>query len=147
LDVLRKLIDCLLDSKPLSNAAIAKRIGCERRRVGRYRKLLKQFGLSAADLNDFTGRDLDRLFNTRARARAHRQPDFTALSCAYPGATARFCYEQYRDETLAARGSAMSYPQFNRERRHHEAMERARELVAQAERDGTAPWIRMETLP
>jgi|GEM_PF-6844082 len=134
MDVLRDIITALLQDKPLSNRAIANRVGCERRRVARYRRLLNGQGLTLAHLDGLDGRVLSRLLNRRARAPRRTPPDFRSLISAYPGASSRFLYSCYIEDTRAHGGHALRRSRFNEARSRFEAAQRARRHALAGER-------------
>jgi hypothetical protein len=104
-----------------SNAAVGRAAGCDRRTVRRYRRLVRALGLPPSEIDALDGEDLRRVFN--ARLPRHDEPDFAVLAAMFPGSTARFRYERYRERRRALGQAAMSVSQFNRRRAEHDLLE------------------------
>lgn len=100
------------------NAPIARRLGCDRRTVRRYRRLARTLDACVHDLAALPLEELRAIFN--ARMPRHEEPDFAGLAAEFPGSTARFRFERYRERRLAKGRNAMSLSQFNRLRFEHE---------------------------
>jgi hypothetical protein len=116
------MIDLLVERPHWPNALIARRVGCDRRRVRRYRRII--LSAAAAD-NDFEPRTLqgcdaatlNRFFNFRektGRSPQYAPPDFQALELRHPGKDGLSLWNVYAAEKALAREPAMSYSQFMR---------------------------------
>lgn len=115
METLELLIRLLLESPRKTNAAIARLVGCDRRRVRRYRRLLAKSKLSADDLAGCDGQTLYALFNSRTPAKKYAVPDFDALEATHPGRSGRFHWNKYcaeADDSLPL--PTLSYSQFMR---------------------------------
>ncbi len=112
LDNFELLIHLLLHNPRETNAAIARTVGCGRRRVRRYRRLLAASNLTAEDLAGCDAQTLNALFNMRTPVTTYAVPDFVALESALPDRSGRAHWRAY----CAASGesSTLSYPQFMR---------------------------------
>lgn len=113
METLELLIRLLLESPRKTNAAIARLVGCDRRRVRRYRRLLAKSKLTADDLDGCDAQTLNALFNSRTPARKYAVPDFDALEATHPGRSGRFQWKQYCDAAGSC-APTLSYSQFMR---------------------------------
>lgn len=113
METLELLIHLLLESPRRTNAAIARAVGCDRRRVRRYRRLLAKSKLTAGDLAGCDGQTLYSLFNSRTPSKKYAVPDFDDLEASHPGRSGRFQWKSYCTHADAAL-PALSYSQFMR---------------------------------
>lgn len=117
---LKNLIDALLTQPELSNQQIADRVGCDRRRVRRYRKLVRTFDLTAADVAGCDSDTLWRAFNHRPVRYTHAEPSFDALKDKLPTASAQAWWKIYAAQQAQAGRAALSYAQFVRRKQRWE---------------------------
>lgn len=115
METLELLIRLLLESPRKTNAAIARLVGCDRRRVRRYRRLLAASKLTANDLAGCDGQTLYSLFNSRTPSKKYAVPDFDDLEASHPGRSGRFQWKKYCAEADVALPT-LSYSQFMRVR-------------------------------
>lgn len=113
METLELLIRLLLESPRRTNAAIARLVGCDRRRVRRYRRLLAKSKLTADDLDGCDAQTLYALFNSRTPSKKYAVPDFDALEEGHPGKSGRFHWKRYCAEAAACLPT-LSYSQFMR---------------------------------
>jgi len=110
-DPIVAIVRLLLDQPDWSNTAIAARVGCEQRRVRRYRRMLAASPANPATLKDYDAPEL--------RAYLHRRPlmalpDFAALRRAHPGVSQRALWRAYAAQQKEAGERAMSRSNFMR---------------------------------
>lgn len=113
METLELLIRLLLESPRKTNAAIARLVGCDRRRVRRYRRLLAKSKLTADDLDGCDAQTLYALFNSRTPSKKYAVPDFEALEEAHASRSGRFQWKQYCG-AAAPSAPTLSYSQFMR---------------------------------
>lgn len=99
------------------NAAVARSVGCDRRTVRRYRRLVRTLDVGLADLATWPPGLTHQMLNTRVPI--YSEPDFEGLSREFPSTTARFRFERYRERMEASGSPSMSEAQFNRLRVKH----------------------------
>lgn len=118
---LPRLIDLILANPTSSDRRVADMVGCDPRRVRRYRRLVAH----ALDIKWATPEDLrgcprgalNRFFNPRRRRRRHATPDYRALIAANPDANGRALWQTYVAQQRAAGLGAMSYVSFMRRKK------------------------------
>lgn len=122
MDRLKPILSLLVGSPHLSNARIARLVGCDRRRVRRYRRLLAEQPLVWNEpltpelLARHTPSTLNRHFNPRPPQRSkYRRLDFVRLERKVPNpVTGRALWRAYVAEHHADR--PMCYATFMRQR-------------------------------
>lgn len=101
-----------------SNAATARKIGCDRRTVRRYRRIGRLLDLTPSVAATMPSHEIGYVFNARMPRTEH--PKFDDLDREFPQTSARFKYERYRERTADAPKRCVSLSQFNRLRVEHE---------------------------
>lgn len=116
MECIRPIATLIVERPKWSNTVIANRFGCDRRRVRRYRQLLK-----GADPSAVVACDPDVLrdvLNARPGARQrYTPPDFAQLERDHPGATGRKAWRAYAAHERERGALPMGYSQFMRLRR------------------------------
>lgn len=112
------MVQLLIQRPHWPNALIARKVGCDRRRVRRYRRIIAASDLVPDYLYGCDAITLNALFNLRQPPpRKHVMPDFQGLEQRHPGATGLALWRAYLAEQAVSGLPAMSYSQFQRSRR------------------------------
>jgi hypothetical protein len=106
-----QIIALLIERPHWSNSAIARRVGCEQRRVRRYRRRLEECGAGEDELRALDAVSVRALLNARQRKDT---PDFPALLAAHPHATGRALWRAHVAAHLAGNAVPVSYSHFMR---------------------------------
>lgn len=115
MDALVKMTQLLLNHPELPNTVIARHVGCDRRRVRRYRRLIDSDRAAAVEhLEGCNGEKLNAIFNPPAITRRYAPPDFDRLEKQLPDASGRVRWRAYVSEQALSQVPAMSYSQFMR---------------------------------
>lgn len=110
MDFSEPIVALLLERPHWPNAAIARRVGCEQRRVRRYRRRVAECGVAPDDIAELDAISVRALLNARPMKGV---PDFAALLMAHPGASGRTLWRAYV-QTHPSDAVPLSYSQFMR---------------------------------
>ena len=112
---IQPIVRLLLECPEWSNTSIARQVGCDRRRVRRYRDLLAATDLAPEVVAECDAATLHQFFNARrSPPRRHDPPDFTQLRRRHPETSGRELWRTYIAEQEKAGAGPMSYAQFMR---------------------------------
>lgn len=113
MDYSSSIVALLCDHPAWSNSAIARRLGCEQRRVRRYRRVLKECEQPVDELRRLGPSELRTLLNERP---SRPTPDFERLRDDLPHASGRALWRRYAADAHAAGEKPLSRSHFLR---HH----------------------------
>lgn len=111
MDYSAAIIALLSDYPSWSNAAIARRVGCEQRRVRRYRRVVLECGQPLEELRRLSPSELRTVLNERP---SRTPPDFARLREEFPHASGRGLWRRYVTEALTAGQRPLSRSHFLR---------------------------------
>lgn len=111
MDYSGSIVALLCENPSWSSTAVARRLGCEQRRVRRYRRLLKAYEQPLAELRRLPPPELRAMLNVRPSRPA---PDFNRLRDDFPHLTSRPLWRRYVEGALAQGQRPVSYSHFMR---------------------------------
>jgi hypothetical protein len=111
MDYSAQIVALLLERPHWSNSAIARRVGCEQRRVRRYRRRLAECGERPDDIRELDPTATRALLNARQKKYT---PDFARLREMLPHATGRALWRAYVASHSGSDPAPMSYSHFMR---------------------------------
>lgn len=114
MEYIAPIVAALIDQPTLSNAAIARLIDQDERRISRYRRLLAASNVPRSTLRQCDSATLGAYFNRRKGAWVAPRPDFASLLATYPGLNGKALWRIYWCDCLDRQEEALSYEQFSR---------------------------------
>lgn len=122
-EVAGRVVRLILDNRHWSNQRIADHVGCDRRCVRRYRRLIEEACITKGMLDGLDSRSIWAFFNRPSHVNRDAEL-FERLAQQHPRTTMAYRWRIYRDEQNAAGEPAISQPHFRRRVREYEAIRR-----------------------
>jgi hypothetical protein len=111
MDYSTRIVALLIERPHWSNSALARLVGCEQRRVRRYRRRLAECRAPLAEVESMDAISVRTLLNERP---SKPLPNFVELRAAHPYSTGRGLWRAYVDQHPVDEGAPISYSHFMR---------------------------------